>query len=460
MIAKQMNINLKDVVINQNKSIHNALQNVDKNQLGFIITTNYNNEAVGLATDGDIRRALLRGHTLNDKIKNCHNVNFKFVYKTSSRENIIKLLDSNTHFVPVLDKNNKLVSIFTKENIPLNREEEIYIRSRSPVRISFSGGGSDVTHYFKHDIGAVINSAISLYTNAIMKIRFDKRILIISRDLQETFESSSLHEALSKKGNFGLFQALLHIVRPTYGFELYVNSDFPIKSGLGGSAAVCAAVLGCFNAIRKDKWTNHEMAEISFQAERLHLKIAGGWQDQYATIFGGFNFIEFNSSQNVINSMKIQPDYLLELEESLVLCDTGITHNSGNIHKDQKKNAELNKVKTMIKKNVELSYVIKEKILRGEFDEFGKLLNQTWIIKKQFSKLISNSKLDQIYENSLRNGAIGGKLLGAGGGGFFIFYVPPFQKHNLLDYLKKANLTIKPFRFEPDGLKTWTSRLK
>jgi D-glycero-alpha-D-manno-heptose-7-phosphate kinase len=227
---------------------------------------------------------------------------------------------------------------------------------------------------------------------------------------------------------------------------------------LGGSATLSAAVLGCFNGTRQDKWSQHELAEIAFQAERLHLGIAGGWQDQYAAVFGGFNFIEFSPEENIVSPIRLQPDIALELEESLVLCDTGIDHHSGNIHNDQKQVMGSESVRKMVNENVELTYSTRKYLLRGDLVNFGECLDTAWRLKRNFSSMITNDHIDAVYEGALENGALGGKLLGAGGGGFFIFYVPPFKKNALIAYLKSKNLTIQPFRFEPDGLKTWTSR--
>jgi D-glycero-alpha-D-manno-heptose-7-phosphate kinase len=425
----------------------------------MIFTVNENNIVIGLATDGDIRRGLLNGLTLDSLINECHNTKFKFSNEETSRENLIKQLDLQTHFIPVLDQEKKLVSIITKDDFPINDEQDIYIRARAPVRISFGGGGSDVSYYFKDEGGAVINTAISIYSHATMKVRHDSRIIIKSFDLKETLTANNLEEALIYSGKLGLFKALLHVVKPSYGFELDVHSDFPVASGLGGSATVCAAVLGCFNAKREDKWTQHELAEIAFQAERLYLGVSGGWQDQYASIFGGFNFIEFNAERNVVNPLKIQEQDLLELEECLVLCDTGTSHNSGNIHIEQKENMSDYNVRKMVKENVSLSYQIKNNILRGEFELFGRALDQTWQLKKKFSKSITNTYINNIYSGAIENGALGGKLLGAGGGGFFVFYVPPFKKHDLLEYFQSIGLEVKPFCFESDGLKIWTSRI-
>ena len=453
-----MNFDVEKYVIDENASIKSALSKIDKNNHGLIFAQSNTGKIVGLATDGDIRRALLRGVTLEDSVSNCMNREFVWETTDTPREQLIKRLDGHVHFIPILDRLGSLSSIITKDYLPLEDEKAVYIRSRAPVRISFGGGGSDLTHYFENSSGAVINTAVSIYSHGAMRVRDDGKIIINSLDLGETLTANSLEEALIKKGPFGLIQSLMHVVQPKYGFELSLNSDFPLGSGLGGSATLSAVVLGCFNMLRKDKWNQHELAEIAFQAERLHLGIAGGWQDQYAAVFGGFNFIEFHPEENIVSPIRLQSDIALELEESLVLCDTGIAHHSGNIHVDQKQTMDSVSVQKLVKKNVELTFSIRKHLLKGDLVRFGECLDKAWRLKRNFSSMISNDYIDAIYEGALENGALGGKLLGAGGGGFFIFYVPPFKKNALITHLKTKNLTIQPFYFDPDGLKTWTSR--
>ena len=154
----------------------------------------------------------------------------------------------------------------------------------------------------------------------------------------------------------------------------------------------------------------------------------------------------------------VNKDILMELEESLILCDTSIDHKSGDIHVNQKETMKASDVQLLVKENVELTYTIRNHLLRGRLREFGKSLNKAWDTKKKFSKMITNDVIDDIYTGSLDNGAIGGKLLGAGGGGFFVFFVPPQSKHNLIDYLESQKLNTKPFRFESEGLVSWKIR--
>ena len=453
-----MTFNADKYLVDKNVSIKKALKKIEENHYGFIFSCDEDGQIVGLATDGDIRRALIDGITIDESISKCSNSNFISAKSTTPREQLIKQLDGHIQFIPILDDLGKLSSIISKDYLPLDDEKAVYIRSRAPVRVSFGGGGSDLTHYFENSSGAVINTAISIYSHGVMRVRSDPKIIISSLDLGATLTAINLEEALAQQGPFGLIQSLMHVVQPKYGFELCLNSDFPVGSGLGGSATLSAVVLGCFNMLRKDRWNQHELAEIAFQAERLHLGVAGGWQDQYAAVFGGFNFIEFHPEENIVSPIKLHPDIALELEESLVLCDTGIDHHSGDIHVHQKQTMASESVRQMVKKNVELTYSTRKYLLRADLVKFGEGLDAAWRLKRNFSSKISSPHIDAIYEGALENGAVGGKLLGAGGGGFFIFYVPPFRKHTLIAYLKSRNLTIQPFRFEPDGLKTWTSR--
>ena len=452
-------MNTDKFLVSQDATLRSALTLIENNNHGIILTFDSSNKVTGLVTDGDIRRYLLKENTsLDDPISLCSNKEFLWEDPSTSRELLLKKLDHRIRVLPLLDKNRKLVDIVSRDYLPIQEEQAVFARAKSPVRISFGGGGSDLTHYFSADIGAVINTTISIYSHATLRIRQDEKIVINSLDLEKSLTAKNLKDAIKPQEKFGLIQALLKTISPVFGFELDVNSDFPIGSGLGGSAVVAAAILGCFNQFRQDRWDHHELAELAYQAERLYHGIEGGWQDQYATVFGGFNFMEFKMDQNVVHPLRIHDDILLELEESLILCNTGISHNSGSIHKNQRREMKQKEIKKHVQANVALCFEMRNQLLRGELLRFGKSLNQAWNNKKKLSSEISNNDLDLIYKNALKNGAIGGKLLGAGGGGFYIFYTPPSSKHELIEFLNESQLEIRPFRFEKEGLRSWTVR--
>ena len=453
-------MSLGKYVINRNESVQNALSLIDDNHLGFVLIKDELDRIIGIVTDGDIRRSILKGVSLVDQIFCCINNNFISASEDTPRELLLKQLDHKIKVIPILDNDSKLVSIVTRDHIPLKLEQKVFARAKSPVRISFGGGGSDISTYFTENKAAVINATISLYSHSTLKIRDDEKIILNSLDLKDKIEFNNIEELYKYEGKFSLIKAVIKAVNPSFGFELFIHSDFPMSSGLGGSAVVTSSILGCFNQFRNDKWDKHDISEIAFQAERLHLGVAGGWQDQYATVFGGFNFMEFNKDQNIISPIRLNNDTILELEESLVLCYTGTTHDSGNIHNDQKEQSKNDNVKDRIQSNVDLTFEMRNHLLRGRLNEFGICLHKAWELKRSFSAKISNPWLDDIYNGAIQNGAIGGKLLGAGGGGYFLFYVPSFERHKLLSWINEKGLISAPFIFENFGLQSWTVREK
>ena len=451
-------MDFSDFTIPANATLRQAMHQIELNKNGIVFILDQFGSVAGLATDGDIRRKLLNGFTLDDSIASCCNVNYIFGSPLDSRESLLKKLDRQIRTIPLLNKSKKLVGVISRDSFPIKGENKIYARSRAPVRVSFGGGGSDLTNYFSLKAGAVLSTTINLYSHAILRKNQDSRISIQSRDLNVTIEAENLRDLLSQNNDLGLILSLIKVINPEFGFELHLYSDFPTSSGLGGSAAISAAVLGVFNELRHDRWTLYELVEIAYQAERLYLNLVGGWQDQYATVFGGFNFMEFTSTENVVHPLRISEEVMLELEESLVLCDTGLKHDSSDIHKKQISAGRDLALHNLIQGGVDLSYKMRNELLRGRLHQFGKLLDEAWALKRQLGSGVTNASLDLIYQNACKNGAIGGKLLGAGGGGFLLFYCPPFARSRLVPFLEGVGLRIQPFRFERSGMSSWTFR--
>lgn len=446
-------------IISQSATIRESLAKIDLNGIGMVFIVDSETKVIGVASDGDIRSAMLDGSELSDSIQGVFNSDFKWCLESESREVILKSLDSEIKAIPILDADMRLVDVATANSFSLYLEKNTFARSKAPVRVSFSGGGSDLTHYFMSShSGAVINATISLYCHATLRPRKDKKIIINSFDLDETIEYQNIDNMLSRDDSFCLFRSLIKLIKPDFGFDLTVKSDFPPGSGLGGSSSVMVAVLGCFNEFRRDKWSDYELSEIAFQAERFDMGIAGGWQDQYATVFGGFNFIEFKKDNNLIHPLRLQDKTVLELEECLVLFEISSGRDSGSIHDSQKITMQDSKIQDLVRQNVNHSYNMKEKILKGQLRDFGLGLDVAWNLKRQFSIKISNDKLDEIYSYAIANGALGGKLLGAGGGGFFMFFVENFKKNSFLKSMKQRGFTETRFRFDEKGMQSWTMR--
>jgi D-glycero-alpha-D-manno-heptose-7-phosphate kinase len=451
---------IDNFLIKKESSIEEALNKIESNSKGFVLVENDLKQIIGTLTDGDIRRALLAGAKLDNLALDYINKSFIFLDDNSiDHESIYKKLDQEITFIPVLDDKKRLIKFITKDTIPQRAEKSITARSKSPVRISFGGGGSDTTSFFKNNNGAVINSTISLYSHCSLSKRSDFKINIDSADLNLNKVFLNLDELLnSGECSLDLVKAVLKVINPSFGFDLYIQSDFPISSGLGGSAVVVSSIIGCFNEFRIDKWSSYEIAELAYESERLHMGVSGGWQDQYATVFGGFNFIEFSYEQNLIHPLRIPESTKNSLEQNLILCFTNTSHKSGEIHEDQKSNLESKVIQENVKKNVIIAYKIREALLKENFKDFSNLLEESWKLKKSFSNNISTNYLDDIYEEAKKNGALSGKLLGAGGGGYFLFFTNFKNRNRLISWIKSKELIYTNFKFEDSGLKSWIER--
>lgn len=446
-------------LINKNESIESALRKIDENCSGIVFVED-KGRVIGSATDGDIRRVLLIEKNLDLKISKCLNKNFVFLLeKDATKENILKLLDTRIKIIPILNQNHEFISVVSQKNINWNEKEKIISKAKSPVRISFAGGGTDLTTYFYKECGAVLNTTINKFAHAVLQKRTDNKIKIFSNDLNEEVKYNDISE-LHFDGKLDLIKSVIKLLNPDFGFELYTYSDVPVGSGLGGSAVQLSAIIGAFNNFRENKFNDYEIAELAFHAERVELGLAGGWQDQYATVFGGFNFMEFKNDENIINPLRISENIVNELEDSLILCYTGITHNSGNIHDDQKENMSKKKQQEYAQISKDIAHEMKLRLLKGRLDDFGELLDKAWSTKKNFSSKITTPFLNEIYDYALQNGALGGKLLGAGGGGYFLFYVQTFNKLKLMNSLKERGLEIETFTFDNIGLRSWVTKEK
>ena len=451
---------LRDACIPAVASIQDAFRQLNSNQMGILFAEDADSRIIGCVTDGDIRRRLLINAELGVPLSSFMNTSFVWAPANTSREQILKLLDHRVHFVPILNDDRQLIDICSRDEFAADAESEVFARGRAPARITFGGGGTDLTHYFVDQGGVVINATINKYAHATLRKRPDSSVRIYSHDLKRVVEANSPAD-LTLDGVLDLLVSVVKLIQPTFGFEMEVAADFPVGSGLGGSASVAAAVIGCFNEFRSDPWDRHQISEMAFQAERLILNIAGGWQDQYATVFGGFNYMEFTADHNAILPLRLEQKTVAELEESLVLCYTGRPHDSGAIHRDQRTRFEKSESKSSESgsRKKELTLEMKRKLLRGDVYGYGKLLHEAWLLKRQDSPMITDSELDRMYSLAMGNGALGGKILGAGGGGYFLFFVPPFQRYRVFDALSQQGYRCERVMFDECGLRSWRNRV-
>ncbi len=335
-------------------------------------------------------------------------------------------------------------------------------RSKAPLRIGLAGGGTDVSPYSDVYGGAILNATISLSANANIEPLDEQTIIIEALDRKEK-QQFDFAEQLPIDGTLDLLKGVYNRIQKEYGsikngFKLSSYVDAPAGSGLGTSSTLVVAILGAFVEMLKLPLGDYDIAHLAYSIEREDLQLAGGKQDQYAATFGGVNFMEFYADDKVIvNPLRIRPEYMHELENNLVLYFTATSRESAAIIKEQVKNVNEKNEKSIeaMHQLKEQSRMMKEALLKGKLDEFGAILDFGFQQKRKMAHNISNSNIEQIYDAAKNAGATGGKISGAGGGGFMIFYCPGNTRYAVIETLNSFGGEVKNYSFTKYGLTSW-----
>ncbi|MEO6187683.1 MAG: dehydrogenase [Ginsengibacter sp.] len=335
-------------------------------------------------------------------------------------------------------------------------------RSKAPLRIGLAGGGTDVSPYSDKFGGAILNATVSLFAYANIEPIGENAIVVraLDRKEEQRFEWES---QLPIDGKLDLLKGVYNRIHkdfslPTTGFELSTFVDVPAGSGLGTSSTLVVAIIGAFVEWLNLPLGDYDIAHYAYQIEREDLKLTGGKQDQYAAMFGGVNYMEFYANDQVIvNPLRIKAEYLHELENNLVLYFTDTSRESAGIINEQVKNVnEKNEDSIQAMHRLkEQAHMMKEALLKGRLNEFGEILDFGFQQKRLMAQNISNNRIEEIYNSAKKAGSTGGKISGAGGGGFMIFYCPRNSRHEVIDALKKFGGEVKNYTFTKHGLKTW-----
>lgn len=299
------------------------------------------------------------------------------------------------------------------------------IRSRAPVRISFGGGGTDVPPYCDERGGCVVSAAINKFSYGTLESRNDGDIELESENFKKKLRFSSMDD-MSYNNELDLLKAVVKTLNSTkMGLNIFLRSEVPPKSGLGGSASCFVSLIGLFNHLRRNSMTNYEIAELAHRLEREELKIAGGKQDQYAAVFGGINYIEFGKGWVRVNPLRLKKDHILEMEKHFVLAYVGdrpkedVTREyitgkikTDDIIGDQVKSVVEKKESVMdaLDKTKEIAQEMRRMLMAGDLIGFGELMHRAWEEKKKFSKGVSNPYIDNLYSLARKHGAIGERL--------------------------------------------------
>ena len=336
-------------------------------------------------------------------------------------------------------------------------------RSKAPLRLGLAGGGSDVSPYSEIYGGAVLNATIEQYAFCTIEETNTAAVVLNAADLN-ILKSYPSALNLPVDGNLDLHKGVYNRIVKNFGitgplsFRMTTWCDVPPGSGLGTSSTMVVAIIKAFTEWLNLPLGDYDTAFLAYQIERIDLGLSGGKQDQYAATFGGFNFIEFSKDERVIvNPLRMKRWIIDELEASMVLFYTGESRSSDKIIREQQENTRTGKKLPVeathrIKEN---SYIMKELLLKGEIIQFARTLGKEWENKKKMALSITNEHIDSIYEAAMKAGAYGGKVSGAGGGGFMFFMTDPARRLDLINALNRFNGRVLNFHFSENGCQGW-----
>lgn len=337
------------------------------------------------------------------------------------------------------------------------------IRARAPLRLGLAGGGTDVAPYCDIHGGYVLNATIDRYAYAVIKTLDEPVVRFVSTD-QQCEKIKAIAEPFVLNGKLDLHMAVYnHMIQQFNGgkpisMELITFCDAPAGSGLGSSSTLVVVMIRAFAELLNLPLDDYTIAHLAFKIERKDCGLQGGRQDQYSATFGGFNFMEFYADeQAVINPLRVKNWIICELEASLILFYTGVSRESAKIISDQSNNVVSGAVDAIeamhgIKHE---ALAMKECLLKGDFNGIVESMRAGWDSKKRSAKTVSNPVIDSIYDSAINAGAMSGKVSGAGGGGFMMFFVPAERRMDVIRTLKQFDGQVSNCHFTKHGSQAW-----
>ena len=337
------------------------------------------------------------------------------------------------------------------------------VRARAPLRLGLAGGGTDVSPYCDIHGGYVLNATIDRYAYAVIKTLDEPVVRLVATD-QQTEKTKAVTEPLVLNGKLDLHKSVYNYMVQQYNggkpipMELSTFCDAPAGSGLGSSSTLVVVMIRAFAELLNLPLDDYTIAHLAYRLERVDCGLQGGRQDQYSATFGGFNFMEFYADERaIINPLRIKNWIICELEASLVLFFTGVSRESARIIADQSDNVKAGSVDALeamhgIKREAS---VMKECLLRGDFEGLVHSMRLGWDNKKRSAKTVSNPHINEIYDDAINAGALAGKVSGAGGGGFMLFFVPTEKRMDVIRALKKFEGQVSNCHFTKHGTQAW-----
>ena len=449
--------------IDDSSSIANALEKITENKSGLVFIVDAKQRLIGSFSDGDYR-SLSLNKNLNidikkDKVISYMNTDPKYIYfdQENSREALLNFFNTGFSIIPVLDKK-RIKQILNKDNafqgIPVLKR----VFTKAPLRCSLAGGGTDLYEFYKDHDGAIISFSIKKYVYCLIE-NSNAGIEIDCKDINLQINMKSILEIEEKINEHPESELVLRVVKKYLkedSIKISIWSDVSVGTGLAASTSLVVALINGLDKRYSIQRSRSLLAQEAFEIERIHLNQDGGWQDQYLASYGGLNLIEFSEKKgNSIKKISLNKSQEGILESCLMLVNTNMSHDSKDQQKELLKSfddkSKIETLKTMTKRAKKLY----DHLANGSIENLGMILHKNWELKKSSSSAISNKKIDDIYDQLREFGAIGGKLLGSGSGGFFIVYVNLADAYNFKKKCLNNNFQVSDIKFDTKGARAW-----
>lgn len=428
-----------------------VLHKQDKFKVKTIMVISDDNKILGTISDGDLRRYTLTHGIAPNTLEDVMRGDFFRVYEGENVERRILAFDLSKGAIPIVGEDMTLIDIYDGE-YSFNKSKKHIIKSFTsiaPARISFAGGGSDVSDWFRHSTGKCINAAIDIFARVNFDVRDDEifRIKSINTGFDKTFSKAKLFDEPKQD----LVLNCLRKFPELPGLNVTIYCDFPPGSGLGGSSSLCVAMLNGCAKLSGKHLTNADLQSLAYEVERFDTKILGGWQDQIAAVSGGLISSTFHATGIKSTKIHLNEEEQEALNSCLFLFQVGEQRSSSAVHKNMNKQRKSNGFQIAMAEILEIADEVEDTILARDFTSLGKFLDKGWQAKRRLGDFISNDDVDHLYDVLIKFGASGGRLLGAGGSGFLMMFVELKMQGEFVRQCAENKLEFRRFKIDMLG---------
>ena len=441
-------------IIDYNITTQELLCIIDRLKIKTFFVVDDKNILMGVITDGDLRRHYIKHGSYPKYIKNCINVKpVKYTVEELTNKNLNKFVWGDAR-IPVVGENNKLMGFYpnSKSNNSLKSKDKISVIA--PTRITFAGGGSDLDYWFKKNEGCVLNLAIGKYARINISRNYSSNFNITSFNTNEKITISASEINKKKELKLQLIINCINYFKISDGLNIEIFCDFEPGTGLGGSSSLVTAIVKGLAGLFGIEISIKQLIDISYYIEREMTQIQGGWQDQIISAYGGICVTDFSNGKFNTKKLQLATDQIDNLNSCLFITKVGGSRKSDTIHREQKAARDDRNYISNLQHIVKLAQQCSNDFSHDTIETLGDTLHKGWMYKREIGSFISNKEIDRRYDQMIEFGAVGGRLLGAGGSGYLLALVPQDKQLTFLTECSKSDIALERLSIDTKGART------